>query len=67
VLQDRIGHLLKRPVGRPSNHVRRLYASFLYQAGSWSKKRRGVAKVAARPLRDEQVENLKKLFAATPG
>jgi hypothetical protein len=49
VLQDRIGHLLKRPVGRPPNHVRRFYASFLYQAGSWSKKRRVVAKVEWHP------------------
>jgi Transposase DDE domain group 1 len=34
VLQDRIGYLLKRPVGRPL-HARRHYASFRYQAGSW--------------------------------
>jgi hypothetical protein len=26
VLQDRIGYLLKRPVGRPPNEVRRFYA-----------------------------------------
>jgi hypothetical protein len=45
VLQDSIGHLLTRPVGRPPNHVRRYYASFSYQAGSWDKKRRVVAKV----------------------
>ena len=25
VLQGRIAHLLKRPVGRPPNHVRRIY------------------------------------------
>jgi hypothetical protein len=30
VLQERIGYLLKRPVGRPSNDVRRSYASFTY-------------------------------------
>ena len=36
VLQERIGYLLKRTVGRPSNDVRRSYASFTYQAGSWS-------------------------------
>src|SRR6201984_1048508 len=35
VLQERIGHLLTRPVGRPSNEVRRSYANFTYQAGSW--------------------------------
>ena len=49
VLQGRIGHLLKRPVGRPPNHVQRFYASFLYQAGSWTKKRRVVAKVEWHP------------------
>ena len=32
VLQERIGYLLKRPVGRPSNEVRRYHASFSYQA-----------------------------------
>ena len=49
VLQGRIGHLLKRPVGRPPNHVQRFYASFLYQAGSWNKKRRVVAKAEWHP------------------
>ena len=42
---QRIGHLLKRPVGRPSNDVRRSHASFSYQAGSWLKPRRVIAKV----------------------
>ena len=41
VLQESIVHLLTRPVGRPPNHVRRFHASFSYQAGSWSRKRRG--------------------------
>jgi Transposase DDE domain group 1 len=45
VLQERIGYLLQRPVGRPSNDVRRSYANFTYQAGSWNKPRRVVAKV----------------------
>ena len=45
VLQESIAHLLTRPVGRPSNHVRRYYASFSYRAGSWERKRRVVAKV----------------------
>lgn len=45
VLQERIAHLLTRPVGRPPNAVRRFYASFSYQAGSWTKPRRVVAKV----------------------
>ena len=45
VLQESIAHLLSRPVGRPPNHVRRFHASFSYQAGSWDRKRRVVAKV----------------------
>jgi hypothetical protein len=45
VLQERIGHLLTRPVGRPPNDVRRSYANFTYRAGSWSRPRRVVAKV----------------------
>src|SRR5215470_7103772 len=40
VLQDRIGYLLKRPVGRPPNEVRRFHANFSYQAGTWTKPRR---------------------------
>jgi hypothetical protein len=49
VLQDKIGYLLKRPVGRPPVEVRRYYASFTYQAGSWKKARRVVAKVEWHP------------------
>jgi hypothetical protein len=49
VLQDRIGYLLKRPVGRPPNPVRRYYANFHYRAASWSKPRRVVAKVEWQP------------------
>jgi hypothetical protein len=49
VLQSSIAHLLSRPVGRPPNHVRRYYASFSYQAGSWDSKRRVVAKVEWHP------------------
>ncbi len=49
ILQESIAHLLTRPVGRPPNHVRRYYASFSYQAGSWGKKRRVVAKVEWHP------------------
>src|SRR5215472_2339547 len=45
VLQEKIGHLLKRPVGRPPHEVRRYYASFGYQAQSWTKPRRVVMKV----------------------
>jgi hypothetical protein len=49
VLQERIDWLLKRPVGRPPHEVRRSYASFRYQAGSWNKPRRVVAKVEWHP------------------
>ncbi len=49
VLQDRIAHLLTRPVGRPPIHVRRYYANFSYQAKSWDRKRRVVAKVEWHP------------------
>jgi hypothetical protein len=34
VLQNRVGYLLKRPVGRPPNEVRRYYANFTYQAAT---------------------------------
>ena len=51
VLQDRIGHLLKRPVGRAPHEVRRYFASFGYQAQSWKKSRRVVAKVEWHPGR----------------
>jgi Transposase DDE domain group 1 len=49
VLQERISYLLKRPVGRPSHMVRRSHASFTYQAGSWTKPRRVVAKAEWHP------------------
>lgn len=49
VLQERVAHLLKRPVGRPPNEVRRYYASFSYQAQSWKTPRRVVAKVEWHP------------------
>ena len=41
--------MLKRPVGRPSLEVRRSYANFTYQAGSWAKPRSVVAKVEWHP------------------
>jgi len=31
-------------LGRPSNEVRRFHANFTYQAGSWTKPRRMIAK-----------------------
>jgi hypothetical protein len=49
VLQHRIGNLLKHPVGRPPNEVRRLHAYFSYQAASWTKPRRVIAEVAWYP------------------
>ena len=49
VLQERIGHLLTRPVGRPPNEVRRSYANFTHQAETWTKPRRVVAKVECHP------------------
>jgi Transposase DDE domain group 1 len=45
ILQSKIGYLLKRPVGRPAHDLRRYFASFSYQAQSWRKPRRVVAKV----------------------
>jgi hypothetical protein len=45
VLQERIGHLLTRPVGRPPRKPQAIFASFHYQAQSWAKPRRVVAKV----------------------
>jgi hypothetical protein len=49
ILQDRIGYLLRRPVGRPPIEVRRFYANFHYQAASWKIPRRVVAKVEWHP------------------
>jgi hypothetical protein len=49
ILQDRIGYLLKRPVGRPSHEVRRYYASLPYQAQIWKKPRRVLDKVEWHP------------------
>ena len=42
-------YLLKRPVGRRPNEVRRFYANFTYQAGSWTKPCRVTAKVEWHP------------------
>ena len=47
--RSRIGYLLKRPVGRPPHEVRRFHANFSYQAGSWTKPRRVIAKVEWHP------------------
>jgi len=45
VLMDSISHLLTRPVGRPSHKPKVFYESFAYQAQSWDRPRRVVAKV----------------------
>jgi len=45
VLMQHIGHLMTRPVGRPPKKPVVLYHSFEYQAQSWDKPRRVVAKV----------------------
>jgi len=44
-LEEKIERLLTRPVGRPSKKPRVFYHDFEYQAGSWKKSRRVVAKV----------------------
>ncbi|MEX2649115.1 MAG: IS1380 family transposase [Alphaproteobacteria bacterium] len=49
VPRESIGHLLKRPVGRPPIEVRRYYANFSYRAQSWKMPRRVVAKVEWHP------------------
>ena len=45
VLQEHIKHLLKRPVGRPPKKPIIWYHDFRYQAGSWNRPWRVVAKV----------------------
>src|SRR5512147_621480 len=45
VLERHIAHLMKRPVGRPSKKPKVFYHSFRYQAKSWDRDRRVVAKV----------------------
>jgi hypothetical protein len=45
VLERSIAHLMKRPVGRPSKKPKVFYDSFRYQAKSWDRDRRVVAKV----------------------
>ena len=45
VLQREIAHLTKRPVGRPSFKPKVFFHSFQYQAKSWHRPRRVVAKV----------------------
>jgi hypothetical protein len=45
VLERKIAHLLRRPVGRPSRKPKILYYNVRYRAGSWDCARRVVVKV----------------------
>jgi hypothetical protein len=45
VLERQIAHLMKRPVGRPPMKPKVFYHSFRYQAKSWDRARRVVAKL----------------------
>jgi hypothetical protein len=50
VLREKIVHRLTRPVGRPSlTKVKRFYEDFEYQAQSWDKERRVIAKIEWHP------------------
>ena len=50
VLREKIAHRLTRPVGRPSQtKVKRFYEDFEYQAASWDKPRRVIAKIEWHP------------------
>jgi hypothetical protein len=50
VLRSRIAHRMTRPVGRPSlTKVKRFYEDIEYQAQSWDKPRRVIAKIEWRP------------------
>jgi hypothetical protein len=50
VLKEKIAHRLTRPVGQPSQtKVKRLYEDFQYQAASWDKPRRVIAKIEWHP------------------
>ena len=48
-LHEQVAFLTRRPSGRPPNHVVRRYTSIHYQAKSWSKARRIVAKIECHP------------------
>ena len=50
VLREKIAHRLTRPVGRPSQtKVKRFFEDFQYQAQSWDKPRRVIAKIEWHP------------------
>src|SRR3546814_4086323 len=49
-LREKIAHRLTRPVGRPSlTKVKRFFEDFEYQAASWDKPRRVIAKIEWHP------------------
>jgi len=49
VLQGRIAHLHKRPVGRPPKGAKRIYGDVEYQAASWDKPSRIIPKIERHP------------------
>lgn len=50
ILREEIAHRLTRPVRRPSlTKVKRFYEDFQYQAASWGKERRVIAKIEWHP------------------
>ena len=50
VLRSRIAHRMTRPVGRPSlTKIKRFYEDFEYQAQSWDRPRRVIAKIEWHP------------------
>src|SRR6056297_1243122 len=50
VLKEKIAHRMTRPVGRPSQtKIKRFYEDFEYQAASWDKPRRVIAKIEWHP------------------
>jgi hypothetical protein len=50
VLREKIAHRLNRPVGRPSQtKVKRVFEDFGYQAASWGKPRRVIARIEWHP------------------
>ena len=49
VLERKIAHWLKRPVGRPSRQPKVFYYNLRYRAGSWDCARRVVVKVKGTP------------------
>jgi hypothetical protein len=50
VLREKIAHRLTRPVGRPSlTKVKRFFEDLEYQAASWDKERRVIAKIEWHP------------------